>query len=193
MIHPPGSTISQQARSTHRSLTSHWPQLMILGQVGVVTRSLMVHLCAYTQTATHTLKGLWACITQTQRPSSPGQAVKEGSLSGCHSLQPITSVHFREMCGVTPQRLTSWVTVLGTEKLTEEGCLAYTCLRTAPGYQLQPLLHLCLHDLPNDVFIYCTTSSQANTDMWNRHTACHTQMAKRGTREAYKVAPIILV
>lgn len=107
--------------------------------------------------------------THTQSPESPGQDVQEASLFGRLSLQPISQVllsaMYVSMCvcvrereyGVTLHWLTSGVTELARERQREEGCLhllTHTHTHSPWGYRLQPLFHLCLSDLPNDVFIY---------------------------------------
>lgn len=143
---------------------------MILGHGDVVTGSSVVHLCSHIQTSPCSE---WTTDTHTQSLESPGWAVKEALLFGHLSLQPISQVVFQRVCGVAPHWLTSGVTVLGKERLREEGRSASTCPHIPSGYRLQPLFHLCLRDLPNDVFIYSTTSPDANT-RWT-HTVCRTR------------------
>lgn len=148
------------------------------------------HACRHA----HTPNDLWTCIdARTSRarpgPESPGRAIKEASPSQVAShYSPLVRCIWESVWG-HPSLANKWGNrVSKGEADGRRGALltpahphTHTLTRTPPGYRLQPPFHLCLCDLPNDVFIY---SSAARKHTRLHRAACHT-ITNGGIREAF--------
>lgn len=163
----------------YSSLTSNCPRLMTLGQTrwcwNRVTHGALIH------TETHRVPGP---LGKTLKKLRSLVASHYSPLVRCfYQLCVCESEREREReYGVTLHWLTSGVTELARERRREEGSL-HLLMHTHParGYRLQPLFHLCLSDLPNDVFIYSIRRLMRAT--------CHKHVTNRGIKEAHIEAP----